>query len=77
MDTAISVASVVLTVLGALVVVLTGLAGGLRLIAPKTDTTVDDRAVSFLDRAVAVIRWIDEKLLALLGMVTRAKVERQ
>ena len=76
MDTAINIGSYILTGLGALIVALTGLAAGLRLLAPKTDSTLDDRALSFLDKVVSALRWVDEKLMALLGMVSRTDVAR-
>lgn len=77
MDTLISVAGWVLTGIGALTVLLTGLAGALRLLAPKTESDLDDRALTFVDKVVGALRWLDAKLLALLGTVARAKVERK
>lgn len=77
MDTILSISGWVLTGIGALTVLLTGLAGALRLLAPKTKSDLDDRALGFVDKLVAGLRWVDEKLLALLGTVARAKVERR
>jgi hypothetical protein len=68
MDMLINIAGWVLTLLGVLVVVLGGIAGGLRLLAPKTTSTLDDRALGFVDKAVAALKWVEQKLLSLLGL---------
>ncbi len=77
MDKVSMVGEYALLVLGALVAVLGGLHGALALLAPKTESTVDDKALGFVDKVKAAVEWLAGKLAALLGGVTVSKVERK
>lgn len=75
MDTALVLLGWVMTVLAALVALTGGVAAALKLVAPKTKTDVDDKLAAKAEWLVNGLKWLDDKLLKLLGVVV-GKVQR-
>lgn len=77
MDTVVNVVGYVSLGVTASLAALGGIHKALELLAPKTKTDLDDKALAGVSKAERALTWVSDKLLALLGAVTKTKVERK
>lgn len=55
-----------LLALGVVLAVLLGIRVALALLAPKTESDLDDRALGVVDKVVRALEWVRDKLLVLV-----------